>query len=92
MCSYGKIDFIVCEEGGGWYITSLKVPIEIAKLDNKFVTEWAKNNHFLNEPGLIFVSVYWRDDAIMEQHSGIMPDAVQKMIYKKNSYHTRVCE
>ena len=58
----GKIDFIVCEAGGFWYIESLDVPEEVAAQSNDVLSEWAKKMLIHDEPDVVFVGVYWRDD------------------------------
>jgi hypothetical protein len=77
----GKIDFIVCEEGGSWYIESLQVPQEIAVLSNSTLVEWAKSERFADEPDVVFVGVYWRDEVLDE--TGLTTEAVISNMYQR---------
>jgi hypothetical protein len=75
----GKIDFIVCEEGGAWYISSLNVPDEIACQSNDVLSSWAKCELIADEPGIVFVGVYWRDDHNIIS-SGITEEAAMRRV------------
>lgn len=77
----GKIDFIVCEEGGSWYIESLQVPQEIAVLPNAALVEWAKSERFADEPDVVYVGVYWRDEVL--DKTGLTTEAVIANVYQK---------
>lgn len=76
----GKIDFIVCEDGGSWYIESLNVPQEIALQPDGPLVQWAKSEHFDNDPDVVFVGVYWRDEIL--DASGISTDKLIHSGYK----------
>ncbi|MFW9878244.1 MAG: hypothetical protein ACFFG0_34620 [Candidatus Thorarchaeota archaeon] len=58
----GKIDFIICEEGGAWYFESLQIPADIAVRPDSELVRYAKENHFKDNLDIIFIGVYWRDD------------------------------
>jgi len=75
----GKIDFIVCEEGGSWYIESADVPDDIATKRNSYLVEWAKKEFLKEEPDIVYVGVYWRDEALDE-----MGITTEKVIEKIN--------
>lgn len=77
----GSIDFIVCEDVGCWYIQPLQVPIEIAKQNNNSLVEWAKINHFNNDPDISYIGVYWRDELLDEAGEGITTDAAIAFAY-----------
>jgi hypothetical protein len=77
----GKVDFIVCEEGGGWYIESLDIPAEIAVQPDKVLVEYAKTERFSDEPDVVYVGVYWRDEWLDE--TGLMPGAVASSAYQR---------
>lgn len=77
----GKIDFIVCEMGGAWYIESLSVPEEIAVQTNPVLVEWAKRERFADDPDVVFIAVYWRDEILDE--TGLTTDAVVSSTYQK---------
>ncbi len=76
----GKIDFIVCEEGGAWYLESLSVPQEIAVQPNPVLVEWAKRERFSDEPDVVFIGVYWRDELLDE--TGLTDAAVVASTYQ----------
>lgn len=75
----GKIDFIVCEDCGSWYISSVDVPDDIAIKPNSYLVEWAKKEIFKEEPDIIYVGVYWRDEALEEM--GITTEKVIEKIH-----------
>jgi len=77
----GKIDFILCEDGGCWYIESLNVPPEIATQPDHVMVQWAKTEAFKDEPDIVFIGVYWRDNALDE--SGFTTDSIISHTYKK---------
>jgi hypothetical protein len=77
----GKIDFIVCEEGGGWYLESLVVPAEIAVQPDKILVEYAKRERFSDEPDVVYVGVYWRDEVLDE--TGLTTEAVVSKVYEQ---------
>jgi hypothetical protein len=77
----GKIDFIVCEAGGAWYIESLSVPEEIAVQPNPVLVEWAKRERFADEPDVVFIGVYWRDEILDE--TGMTNEAIVASTYQK---------
>lgn len=77
----GKVDFIVCEQEGGWYIESLQIPEEIATQSNQALVEYAKENRFSDEPDIVYIGVYWRDQALDEM--GLTPDAAVSAIYAR---------
>jgi hypothetical protein len=83
----GKIDFIVCEEGGSWYIESLNVPAEIASQTDSTMVQWAKAERFKDEPDVVFVGVYWRDQILDE--SGLSTETIisnyNKTLHKGNN-------
>jgi hypothetical protein len=79
----GKVDFIVCEEGGGWYLESLNVPPEIAVQPDKALVEWAKAERFCDEPDIVYVGVYWRDEWLEE--TGLTTEAVVSKAYERYS-------
>ena len=80
----GKVDFIVCEEGGGWYIESLDVPADIAVQPDKVMVEWAKADRFSDEPDVVFIGVYWRDEWLDE--TGLTTQAVISGAYERYSH------
>ena len=75
----GKIDFIVCESGGAWYLASMVVPDEVAVQSNDVLSEWAKRRLIQDEPDIVFVGVYWRDDFSVLT-SGITQEAAMRRI------------
>ena len=81
----GKIDFIVCEEGGSWYIQSLDVPDDIAISPNSHLVEWAKKI-LKEEPGIIYVGVYWRDEVLDEM--GLTEEKAIERVYQQESHKT----
>ena len=78
----GKIDFIVCEGSGAWYLESLQVPEEIATQPNAALVEYAKAEKFNNEPDILFVGVYWRDSVADEL--GLTTEAAVSVAYNKH--------
>lgn len=77
----GKIDFIVCEAGGAWYIESLQIPEEIALQPNPVLVEWAREHRFHDEPDVVFVGVYWRDEVLDE--TGLTTKAAISEAYQR---------
>jgi hypothetical protein len=77
----GKVDFIVCEEGGSWYIESLQIPVEIAIQPNANLVEYAKKTRFDDEPDVIYVGVYWRDQVLDEM--GLTTEAAVSSVYER---------
>lgn len=77
----GKIDFIVCEAGGAWYIESLLVPEEIALQPNPILVQWAREYRFFDEPDVVFIGVYWRDEILDE--TGLTTKAIISESYQK---------
>ena len=77
----GKIDFIVCEAGGAWYIESLQVPQEIAVLPDADLVEFARSGRFQDEHDVIFIGVYWRDEHL--DLAGLTTSAAVTSAYKK---------
>jgi hypothetical protein len=68
MRNCGRIDFILCENNGGWYITSKEVPLSVAAGDNAGLQAWMEEE--LKKDGEIedicYIGVYWRDPAVDE--------------------------
>jgi hypothetical protein len=77
----GKIDFIICEDGGSWYIESKNVPLDVAILPNAELVEWTKKEMF-DCPDIVFVGVYWRDQIVDE--FGLTNSETIKMVYQKS--------
>lgn len=77
----GKIDFIVCEEGGSWYLESLQIPQEIATQSNAILVQYAKDNRFHDEPDVVFIGVYWRDQVLDEM--GLTTEAAVSSAYQR---------
>jgi hypothetical protein len=77
----GKVDFIVCEEGGGWYIESLQIPAEICTQPNANLVQYAKETRFADEPDVVYVGVYWRDQALDEM--GLTSEAAVSAVYAR---------
>ena len=76
----GKIDFIVCEREGTWYITSFNVPHDIAVSSNPTIVEWAQKTHLCDDPDVIYVGVYWRDLLLDEDSSKTPCNIVEKIL------------
>jgi hypothetical protein len=75
----GKVDFIVCEEGGGWYIESIQIPPEIAIQSNANLVQYAKETRFDDEPDVVYIGVYWRDQVLDEM--GLTTEAAVSLTY-----------
>lgn len=58
----GKIDFIICEDGGMWFTESHTIPEEIASKPNEEIIKYAKEN--LLSEDFFYIGVYWRDPNI----------------------------
>ncbi len=83
----GKVDFIVCEEGGGWYIESIQVPLEIAIQSNADLIQYAKETRFNDEPDVVYVGVYWRDQVLDEM--GLTTEAAVSLAYERLDTKTK---
>jgi hypothetical protein len=61
-----RIDFIICEINESWYITSQKVPVNVACKSNDKLVEWMERE--LRKEGdmndVMYIGVYWRDPNI----------------------------
>ena len=68
MRNCGRIDFILCENSGAWYITSKEVPLNIAAGANEGLQAWMETE--LKKDGEIedicYIGVYWRDPNVDE--------------------------
>lgn len=85
MDETGKVDFIICEEGGFWYLESFQVPLDIAVQPNPILVQWAKTEKLSREPDIVYVGVYWRDQ-IIDDDTGITNEAAVSIAYSKLSY------
>lgn len=77
----GKIDFIVCEKDGAWYTESIQIPPEIATQPDQVLVDWAKRERFNDEPDIVFIGVYWRDQVLDEL--GLTTEAAVAAAYSK---------
>lgn len=82
MSQSGKIDFIICEDGGCWYLESFQVPLEIATQANHVLIHWAKAEKLSDNPDIVYVGVYWRDQLI-DDEAGITNEAAINKAYSQ---------
>jgi len=80
----GKVDFIICEKGGFWYLESYQVPKDIAIQPNQILVDWAKVEKLSDEPDIVYVGVYWRDQLLDD--TGITNEAAVNKAYSTMLY------
>ena len=60
---------------------SLTVPPEIAVQPDNVLVEWAKAERFCDEPDIVYVGVYWRDEVLDE--TGLTTEAAVSAAYAR---------